>query len=280
MTTDQARATVSPEEARLQAHAAAQRAGVQVTALRERTELGQAQALADQVWGPAKVLPADILQAVTFAGETLLVATPLSGGDPVGFAFGFLGWDPVLHLHSHMTAVLPGWRSTGVGYALKLAQRHRCLRQGVRQIRWTFDPLVAANAAFNLLRLGAHATRFLPDFYGPMGDKVNGSDISDRLEVTWVVDQQTGGQSYSGGGPELIEVDENGCPHRAQTPAAPGTVMAVPHDYVGLRAAGDPRSEKWRRVTGEVLADIYDANLALGTFGLDGYLVDHVRAPR
>jgi len=40
----------------------------------------------------------------------------------IGAAFAFPATNDGLHLHSHMTAVLPDYRDKGVGYALKIDQ--------------------------------------------------------------------------------------------------------------------------------------------------------------
>ena len=58
------------------------------------------------------------------------------------------------HLHSHMLATVPEWQSRGVGFALKLAQRAAALDAGFDDVRWTYDPLLARNAWFNLTKLG------------------------------------------------------------------------------------------------------------------------------
>jgi predicted GNAT superfamily acetyltransferase len=75
--------------------------------------------------------------------------------DLIGYVLGWAGVDPAegLHTHSHMLAAVPDRRHRGVGYALKLAQRAQALDQGIRFVRWTFDPLVARNAYFNLQKL-------------------------------------------------------------------------------------------------------------------------------
>src|SRR5205823_7392831 len=105
------------------------------------------------------------------AGSGLLGAR--DGGALVGFVAGFLGVQEGLHAHSHMLGVVQDAQSRGVGYALKLAQRAACLDAGIDEVRWTYDPLVARNARFNLVKLGAVATRFLPGFYGEMTDRLN-----------------------------------------------------------------------------------------------------------
>jgi predicted GNAT superfamily acetyltransferase len=104
----------------------------------------------------------------------------------VGFVLGFIGAGADgLHVHSHQLAVTGGARSRGVGRALKLAQRAWALDRGIEAMRWTFDPLIARNAYFNLQILGAVADRFHRHYYGDMDDDVNRGQRSDRLEVRW-----------------------------------------------------------------------------------------------
>ena len=72
-----------------------------------------------------------------------------------------------------------------MGFALKLHQRAWCLDRGITLMEWTYDPLVARNAYFNLSKLGATVAEYLPDFYGVMGDGINRFDESDRILVHW-----------------------------------------------------------------------------------------------
>ena len=92
---------------------------------------------------------------------------------------------PVAYLHSHMVAVAVGAQSCGLGFALKFAQRDLALASGIRTMRWTFDPLMAANAAFNIGKLGAVVRRYIPDFYGRLGSVLQGGTPTDRLLAEW-----------------------------------------------------------------------------------------------
>ncbi|MEZ5422242.1 MAG: GNAT family N-acetyltransferase [Pyrinomonadaceae bacterium] len=69
-------------------------------------------------------------------------------------------------LYSHMTGVRPKYQSLGLGAALKWAQRKRALAEGIRYIKWTFEPVKARNANFNLEKLGATVSDFQVNFYG------------------------------------------------------------------------------------------------------------------
>jgi predicted GNAT superfamily acetyltransferase len=177
--------SVVPEivaEAYLLADAAAEAAGVTVR-LAESGDMAPVIGLFERTWGAGRSPDRSMLRALDYAGNTVLIAG--EAGKAVGATLGFLGWSDGIHLHSHMTAVVPWRRSGGVGYALKLFQRAVCLEHDITEMRWTFDPLIRRNAHFNLVKLGAEVVRFLPDFYGRLDDAITGVDRSDRFEVRW-----------------------------------------------------------------------------------------------
>lgn len=95
--------------------------------------------------------------------------------------------------YSHMTGVEREYQNLGIGAKLKWAQRDRALREGVRYIKWTFQPVLARNAFFNLERLGATISTYMPNFYGTDSDSVvdTGDAVgvpSDRLFAEWELD--------------------------------------------------------------------------------------------
>ena len=76
----------------------------------------------------------------------------------------FLRGEPAFY--SHMTGVRAEYQSHGIGAKLKWAQRSRALAEGVRFIKWTFEPVKARNAYFNLEKLGATVSELQVNFYG------------------------------------------------------------------------------------------------------------------
>jgi len=92
--------------------------------------------------------------------------------------------------YSHMTAVSRHFQSFGIGAKLKWAQRDRALSEGVKYIKWTFEPWKARNAYFNLEKLGATIVEYQPNFYGIdySTAETDGEPIglaSDRLFAEW-----------------------------------------------------------------------------------------------
>lgn len=91
-------------------------------------------------------------------------------------------------LYSHMTAVDPAYQSYGIGQRLKWGQRGRALADGVKYIKWTFEPVKSRNAYFNLEKLGAIMSEYAVNFYGVDYTTAPGSQIglaSDRLFAEW-----------------------------------------------------------------------------------------------
>jgi predicted GNAT superfamily acetyltransferase len=93
--------------------------------------------------------------------------------------------------YSHMTAVRADYQSYGIGARLKWAQRSRALADGVKVIKWTFEPVKARNAYFNLEKLGAIVTQYEENFYGVdySADEKIGL-ASDRLFAEWHLESE------------------------------------------------------------------------------------------
>jgi len=94
--------------------------------------------------------------------------------------------------YSHMMAVDPAFQNKGVGARLKWSQRERALQEGRDFIKWTWDPMQARNAHFNLNRLGVTVSSYAVNFYGtdygtnPVLTDVAPAGIdSDRLFAEW-----------------------------------------------------------------------------------------------
>ena len=119
--------------------------------------------------------------------------------------------------YSHMTAVDQNYQNYGIGARLKWAQRERALAEGVNYIKWTFQPVQARNAFFNLERLGATIKTYAPNFYGTdystsaEQDSVRGID-SDRLFADWVLDSPkvvafANGENYAENGEVVRKIE-------------------------------------------------------------------------
>ena len=216
---------------------AADRAGV---ALRPLVRLEDADAILEvmiDTWGEHQLVPREILRALPESGNVPIGA--FADGRIVAYVLGWAGVDPVdgLHVHSHMLAVRSGLRHGGVGYALKLAQRAQALELGIHVARWTFDPMVARNAYFNISKLGGVCDRFERNFYGAMEDLLNRGERSDRFVVRWDLDREPGARDL-----------------------APLALVDVPRDLEALRRERSEESAAWR----DRVADAVEKQLAEG----------------
>jgi predicted GNAT superfamily acetyltransferase len=263
---------LDPPEATQAAVAAAAAAGVVVRELHQPGHLLAVQRLFEEVWRPAAGDPppvtANLLRALAHSGAYVVGA--FAGTRMVGASAGFFTAPPDPALHSHITGVAPAGQHRGIGFALKLHQRAWALARGVPAVVWTFDPLVARNAWFNLAKLGALPTAYLEDFYGPMTDALNAGMASDRLLLTWRLDDPAVAAACAGRprqpppvaaepalavGPDLEPV--------ASATDAPAVTVAAPPDVEAL--APDQR-RAWRAAVREALGGRLAAGAAVTGF--------------
>jgi predicted GNAT superfamily acetyltransferase len=270
-------------EATADAEGAARAAGVTVRAAESASDVLPLVAVGDAVWGPNGTLATNEMWALAHAGGVVLGAYARGEEQkiPVGFLIAFLGWNGGLHVHSHQTGVLPERRGTGVGYALKLAQREICLRRGIEEVHWTFDPLVLRNTSFNVRRLGARAVRFIPEFYGEMSDSVNSNDLSDRLEAVWRLTDPlppADPAPDSGGIPQVSArpaalLCSGGRPDETGLPPAAGDHIAIPAHFMRMRREEPERARAWRLAVRRVLSAAYADGLRIGQVDENGYIL-------
>ena len=138
--------------------------------------------------------------------------------------------------YSHMLAVAPEYQNKGVGARLKWRQRERALAEGRNLIRWTWDPMQARNAHFNLNRLGVTVSNYAANFYGtdyltsPISQHEEPPGIdSDRLFAEWNLRSRRV-MDLASGSPTAVSVK-------------PNAVIAIPPDW-GKLLRESPRRAK------------------------------------
>ena len=130
-----------------------------------------------------------------------LIVSSAAGGWTLGAFSGARMVGFVLHLiavrgeevigYSHMMAVAKDFQNRGIGARLKWAQRARALAEGRSFIKWTWDPMQARNAHFNINRLGVTVRTYAANFYGTDYSTLEGEFgvargiDSDRLFAGW-----------------------------------------------------------------------------------------------
>jgi len=216
---------------------------IQVRKLETIAEQNIGRYIFDETWAldsGTEITP-NLLQAMVHSGAYLSGA--FIEEKCIGAAFAFPATTSGPHLHSHMTAVLDGYRDQGIGYALKIDQWFWAKKNNYKEITWTFDPLVARNAKLNLTKLGVDISGYYPNFYGDMPDALNAGDESDRLMASWKVigDQPT---------PRSMILN----------PSATDTLIKIPEDIVVIRGEDLSENLKWRRKVREEFMRVFEKN--------------------
>jgi predicted GNAT superfamily acetyltransferase len=216
---------------------------LRVDHLKNLSQQGLARKIFDKTWAMTsgtEITP-NLLQAMVHSGAYLSGA--FIDNQIVGAAFAFPATNDGLHLHSHMTAVLPEYRDKGVGYALKIDQWNWAKKKKYSHLSWTFDPLVRRNAKLNIAKLGVDISAYHPNFYGDMPDALNAGDESDRLMVSWRTD-----------------VDSLKARELIRSPEPDDILIEIPEDIVAIRSKSQSESMKWRRQVREQFMAAFEKN--------------------
>ena len=256
--------------------------GIGIRDISSIDEMGAVEELQREVWacGDIDVVPRMMLHPAREVGGTLVGA--FDGALLVGFAFGFVGLERArLVLHSHMLAVKPEYRGRDLGARLKLAQRERALRQGIKLMTWTYDPLQSRNARLNFARLGVVSDDYRIDYYGDVSTSpLHRATGTDRLWVVWHLDGERV-RLRLGAGPDelerareelgraapLVRAGAGAEPEASPLAGDAGPVsIEIPPDINELQRA-DPRlARRWREATREAFRAAFAAGYAAEEF--------------
>ena len=243
-----------------------------------QAEMRFVEELQKEVWGlpDLDVVPLTQLVAAKASGGVVIGA--FDRDILVGFAYGFAGYEEghVTH-HSHMLAVKPSYRSSNVGYLLKLAQREKALEQGIERMTWTFDPLQSVNAYFNFNKLGVVSDRYFVNFYGEDAASFLHRNGTDRLWVTWLLSSRHVRQRLDGTVPAfeigktspLVEVGKDHAPHRRgldERSPDEQAVIEIPADINSLEQQSGEITAQWREATRSAFIEAFAAGYQVNGF--------------
>jgi predicted GNAT superfamily acetyltransferase len=197
-----------------------------------------------------------------------------------------LGWDgTTLYHYSLLTAVRPEYQNHHLGTRLKFAQRDEVLRLGLHEVRWVLDPLSSRAAWLHVRRLGARPDRYLPHYFGQLGDAVNQGLETDRVRVVWTLDAPEVERRAAGQYPTpdddrrrweqstpIVETEpgESGIriPSAVGEPSGPSAHLEIPFD-LGLVRQHEPAAlRRWRHAVRDAFRAATDLGYAVDDFAV------------
>jgi len=232
---------------------------------RNLVELSAAVKIQQEVWGYSERELYPLRLFVNLARIGGHVRGAFTGqGRLVGFVASMPAWRAgKRYYHSLSLGVLPKHENHGLGRALKWAQRRAALRAGVQLVEWTFDPLRAKNAYFNIQRLGATARCYLHDYYGNVDSRLQQGLPSDRLVAEWELKSARVKRAASA---------------RLRSGRRPLAEVSIPVDVAALVRSRPREARAWQLRVREQLQRYFAQGLAITGFALDQnsarYLLD------
>lgn len=220
----------------------------------------------------------------------LMIAQKLSGvaagafdknNRMLGFVFGLTGLkDGELVNWSHMLAVKAEVRGLNIGKQLKLYQRELLLKQNIKKVFWTYEPLVARNAHLNLNKLGARIVEYVAEMYvDDTGSDLHGGIGMDRFIVEWALEDNRVKEIISGKftSPQNIyenypvantEVKEKNepAPLEKPLPETPAVRIEIPHNLEAIQNASLELAATWRAVTRKAFLWYFDKGFSVAAF--------------
>src|SRR5262245_18095804 len=232
-----------------------------------------------RIWGPGydDVVPTSILTISVHRGGILIGA--FAEERMVGFVYSLPG---IKHGRatqwSHMLGVVSEYRQAGVGHQLKLLQRDRALEMGLDLIEWTYDPLQAANAHLNFVKLGVVVEEYLENVYGESGSPLHQGNPTDRFVAEWHIREgraktalefnpastdavAVNRTTWSDGWHEAIDVD--------LSIDAPKLMVHIPMGFTDMLARAPERAMAWRVCTRAIFTTYLDRGYRVVAFFLE-----------
>jgi predicted GNAT superfamily acetyltransferase len=221
-------------------------------------ELADLVKIQKEIWGYAEheVYPLRLFVTLRkIGGQVLGAFTPR--GALVGFVASLPAWHgDERYYHSLSLGVLRAHENQGLGRALKTAQRREALEAGIGLIEWTFDPLRAKNAFLNIVRLGAVARSYLPDYYGEVESRFQRGLPSDRLIAEWRLSSTRVKRALAGKPPRSGK-------------AAPAAMLEIPADIDRLRQSNPAEARRRQLAVRKRLQEFFAQKLAITGFEHD-----------
>jgi predicted GNAT superfamily acetyltransferase len=184
----------------------------------------------------------------------------------VGFVFGMTGIERGALVHwSDMLAVREGCRTTASAAASRRSSATRCARSARRACTGRTTRSVARNAHFNLNRLGARVSEYVPDMYGTdTGSAMHSGFGTDRFIVVWPIAADDSpadvgapdGARYDGDAPCSTTAPPTGATStssRFGSALPPVVRVEIPPDIFRVQGESVARAIRWRATTRHAL---------------------------
>ena len=207
-----------------------------------------------------------ILMIANRFGGAVLVAQE-SSGRFIGFAMANLGWtrERKLFWWSHMTAVIEEYRGRDIGLRLKMSQRDEALAAGIDEIHWTFDPLQALNAHFNIHKLGAAVREYEENVYGFSPSPLHRGLRTDRFVAEWKLREDRRAGLILRDFDRMPRINDGSSEPQLRMEESP-LLLEIPTDIAALKEADLARAQAWQDVVRDASRHYFQAGYTITDF--------------
>ncbi len=201
------------------------------------------------------ILPAWKLFVTPTIGSHIIVA--YAGNTAVAFGLFSHAHDPQQpaqpYLYLDMLGVSRPYQGQQLGFQIMQKAQALARAQHYAYIAWTYDPLEGANANLYIKKLGAVATKYYEDYYGPLTGERHTGTATDRF---WTVLQPHAAPTILA--PQIIITESMYDAADALIQKATGPIgIAIPKDCIAIRDHNPARAHHIRLATRRIFQHLF-----------------------
>lgn len=183
---------------------------------------------------------------------------------------------------SQSLAIDDQYRSQGIGYRLRLAQRTHALSRNIPTIIWPFDPLNSHNAVLYVGKLGAIVYIYRPRYFGETKYVFQAGIDTDRVYAEWSLssDHVNARIASRQGLPRratdvpIVMSITNDQPYslpksHAKVPSFSNVYIEIPPNFRPMIREDPERARMWRNAIRNLLMDYLRGNFAIADIHVD-----------
>jgi predicted GNAT superfamily acetyltransferase len=147
---------------------------------------------------------------------------------------------------------------------------------GLELIEWTYDPLQAANAHLNFVKLGVVVEEYLENVYGESGSPLHQGNPTDRFVAEWHIGAPRPAEAFSVAAGDAVAVNRtqwsDGWIEGVDvdlSAEAPRLTVDIPVGFTDMLARAPERAMAWRVCTRAIFTTYLDRGYRVVAFFLD-----------
>lgn len=203
---------------------------------------------------------------IVMSGNFLTVA--YDGANPIGLALLQRSQDLTTkesYLYLSMIGVHPNHRNKGIAESLMSEVKTVALNHDYNSIKWTYDPLEAANASLYVRKLGARVHKYYVNYYG----ELSGKDHDGETDRFWTELDLNASVQADTKADTIISLEQT-ADFKTIADTSKSVAVEIPADFVALKSGSPQRANEVRMATRRIFQELFKNGYEIKSFYRNG----------